>query len=134
MGAWEMVISQKSADGGNSSFSYNGQEWTVTIQKAKTRPAASARFVVRSLYTYGLWNKRLVAVAGDGSEHASSIGDTWGGDNGEAVFDLPLSSIKELRLQVRPCHWVEFHHISLQYGQKTEVRVVSPDASTDTEK
>jgi hypothetical protein len=136
MGAWETVISQKPA-GGKSSFSREDREWAVTIQKAKMPAGAStsaARFTVRSLSTYGLWNKRLVAVARDGSEHPSWIGDAWGGDNGEAVFDLPFSSIKELRLQIRPCHWVEFHNISLQSGQKTEVQVVSPDAPVSSDK
>jgi hypothetical protein len=39
--------------------------------------------------------------------------------------DLPLSSIKEFRFQVRPYCWVEFKNVSLQSGQKTDVKVVS---------
>lgn len=42
---------------------------------------------------------------------------------------MPLSSIKEFRLQVRPYDWVEFKNVSLQSGQKTDVKVVSPKAS-----
>jgi len=52
-----------------------------------------------------------------------------------AVFhDLPLSSIKEFRLQVRPYYWVEFKNVSLKSGQKTDVTIVSSDDSVNTEK
>jgi hypothetical protein len=131
MGAWETVLSRKPDFTGESSFSRDGQKWTVTIEKANTPAAASphsTRFIVTSLPTYGLWNKRLVAVASDGRQQASRIGRTVGGDSGEAAFALSLSSIKELRLQVRPYHWVEFYNISLQSGKKAEVKVFSPDA------
>ncbi|MFV1967739.1 MAG: hypothetical protein ACC628_20095, partial [Pirellulaceae bacterium] len=73
---------------------------------------------------YGKLKTRLVAVANDGSEHASLIG--YIGNNGTAVFrGLPLSSIKEFKFQVRPYDWVEFKNVSLQPGQRTIVTVVS---------
>jgi hypothetical protein len=139
MGAWETVISWKADSAGTSSFRRDGQEWTVTFHKATTRHNATkgdtTQVGLTSTYTYGQWNKRLVAVASDGSEHATSIGYNEGGDNGPAVFhDLPLSSIKEFRLQVRPYYWVEFQNVSLQSGQKTDVKVVSPGDSVNTEK
>ena len=57
------------------------------------------------------------------------------GVNSDVLFwNLPLSSIKEFRLQVRPYHWVDFQNISLQPGQQTIVQIVSPDDSVKTEK
>jgi len=139
MGAWETVISRKPDSAGMSSFSRDGREWTVTFYKATTSHKATAgdttQVVLKSINTYGQWNKRLVAVASDGSEHAASIGVNLDGDRGEAVFhNLPLSSIKEFRLQVRPFYCVEFDNVSLHSGQKTQVTVVSSDTPVNTEK
>ena len=62
----------------------------------------------------------VLALADD----ASAIGQ--GGDHGTAVFhNLPLSSIKEFRLQLRPYRCVEFGGISLQPGQKSQVTAIS---------
>ncbi len=138
MGAWETVVSRKPDIAGVSTFSRDGQEWTVSFGKATTSHETAAgdttQVVLRSTRTWGLWTKRLVAVASDGSEHVTSIGNNVGGDTGTAVFrNLRLSSIKEFRLQVRPYHWIEFKNISLQSGQKTDVTVVSPDDSVETE-
>jgi len=38
--------------------------------------------------------------------------------------NLALRQIKEITLQTRPYRWVEFHNVSLQPGQKTDVQVV----------
>ncbi len=135
MGEWETVLSWKPDTAGRRSFSRDGREWTVTFRKATT-VHNKTRVTVKSLsYTYGQWNKRLVAVASDGNEHASRIhGGGLDGNRGEAVFhNLPLSSIKEFRLQVRPFCCVEFDNVSLQPGRKTQVTVVSND-SGNTEK
>lgn len=138
MGEWETVISRKSDSAGTSSFSRDGREWTVKFYKAKTSHKTATgdttQVTIRSTgFSYGQWNKRLVAVSSDGSEQAASIDGAQAGldgNSGEAVFhNLPLSSIKEFRLQVRPYYCVEFDNISLQPGQKTVVEVVSPDAS-----
>ena len=137
MGAWETVISRKPNSAGASSFSRDSREWTVTFHRATTVRNTTRVPLKSSSYTYGQWNKRLVAVASDGSEHASSIdGPQSGldGSRGVAVFrNLPLSSIKEFRLQVRPFRCVEFDNISLQLGQKAQVAVVSYDDPTKTE-
>jgi hypothetical protein len=81
---------------------------------------------------------QLVAVASDGSEHSSSAkygfasdgslsGSIYRGYVTEiAECNVPLSSIKAFRLQVRPYDWVEFQNVSLQPGRATKVRVVSP--------
>jgi hypothetical protein len=139
MGAWETVITQKPDRADKSSFSRDGQQWTVTFEKAKALHNAAAgvatQVTLNSMYTYGQWTKRLVAVATNGSEQATSIGHNSSGDNGVAVFQgLALSSIKEFRLQVRPYHWVEFDNVALQYGPKTDVKVVSCDGPVKAEK
>ena len=141
LGEWETVVTREPESAGRSSFSRDGREWTVVFGKAITRHNATTGYITRVAvtstprYTYGQWKERLVAVASDGSQHVSWISSTMDGDTGVAVFrNLPLSSIKEFRLQVRPFRCVEFDNISLQSGQKTNVQVVSPDASMDNEK
>lgn len=37
---------------------------------------------------------------------------------------LKSSELKELRIQVRPYHWIEFRNIALHPGQRTRVEVV----------
>lgn len=138
MGEWETVTSWKPHSAGRSSFSRDGGKWTVTYNKATTVDNTTQVFLKSSSYTYGQWNRRVVAVTSDGSEHASSIQGAHSGldgNEGTAVFgDLRLYSIEELRLQVRPYHGVEFHNISLRPGQKTQVRVVSFDDSGKTKR
>jgi len=83
MGKWETVISRKPDSTGTSSFNRDGQQWTVTFYKAMTTHNVTAgdttQVILKSTLTYGQWNKRLVAVASDGSEHATSIGVNSGG-------------------------------------------------------
>jgi hypothetical protein len=137
MGEWETVITRSPDSAGKSSFCRDGREWTVMFSKPTVvRKRNATRIILKSSsYTYGQWNKRLVAVAIDGSEHASSIPGNLDGDYGTLFFDdLPLPLIREFRLQVRRFCCVEFDNISLQAGQKTDVKVVSPDASANSEK
>jgi hypothetical protein len=139
MGAWETVITRKPNSAGASSFNWGGKDWTVTFRKATMSHNAikgdSTQVLVTSVYTYGQWHKRLVAVANDGSEHVTRLSNDKDGSAGTVVFhDLPLSSIKEFRFQVRPYRWVEFQNVALQPGQKMNVQVVSPDASVSKEK
>jgi hypothetical protein len=102
---------------------------TAIRKRGAGESASGTRIVVKpTVYTYGQWNRRLVAVAYDGREHARMIPGGIDGDSGEVVFDkLPLSLIKEIRLQVRPYCCVEFDNIALQPGDKTQVTVVSSD-------
>jgi hypothetical protein len=37
---------------------------------------------------------------------------------------LRLAQVKEFRFQARPYRWVEFHHVSLEPGQRTQVRIM----------
>jgi hypothetical protein len=142
LGEWETVVTRRPDSAVRASFTRDGREWTVTFGPATTRRNARAGYMTRvavsstPLHTYGQWKTRLVAVASDGSEHASWIGKadgaeaTMDGNSGVAVFRaLPLSSIKEFRLQLRPFHCVEFDNISLQAGQPTAVRALSLKAS-----
>ena len=133
-GAWETVITQSAQNGGRRTFSRDGEQWTVIFRKATAVASGGAQVKLAYTVPYGRWNMQLVAAASDGSEHTSSTTDGFSGGgclSGSiyrgyateiAVFqDLPLSSIKELRLQVRPYDWVEFKNVSLQSGQKTDV-------------
>jgi hypothetical protein len=135
MGEWETVMSWKPDSHGSSSFSRDGRKWSVAFGKAKTVHNTTRVTLKSSCHTYGKWKKRLVAVAGDGAEHAAWIGNSSAGDYGTAVFrDLPRSSIKEFQLQMRPYLCVEFRGISLQPGQRTQVTVVSSDDAGNAKK
>lgn len=126
-GIWETVITQKPGSDELSEFHRDGRQWFVKIHKAT--PAAPAnstevKVVIAHREFYGRLYTRLVAVTTDGREQASLI--AYQGNNGSAVFrNLPVSSISELRFQVRPYDWVEFKNVSLHPGKKTQVDVVS---------
>jgi hypothetical protein len=128
--AWETVASQTPDRGGSSSFDRFGRQWTVVFDKAEARgPRDQAQVRLKTtLSGYTAYNEvtqRLVAVTSDEKEHTpkGEVGD-W--ENGRTItYDLPLSSTKEFRFQVSPYDWVEFANISLQLGQKTDVRVRS---------
>ncbi len=126
-GPWETVITQKPDRLGSSSFRREGHESTIKFLKAEARDRSSedsTRVTLTSNEPYGKWRKRLVAVAKDEAEHAAAIG--YMGGNGTADFrGLPPSFIQEFRYQVRPFQWVEFKNVSLEPGQRTDVKVIS---------
>ena len=130
MEAWETVASQTPDRGGSSSFDRYGRQWTVVFDKAEARgPRDQTQVRLKTtLSGYKAYNEvtqRLVAVTSDGKEHATRWGVGDWEDGRTITYDLPLSSIKEFRFQVSPYDWVEFANISLQLGQKTDVRVRS---------
>ena len=86
--------------------------WSFTCPKLSASSCKTPlAFPTRAYDSYGQWKKRLLAVTRDGSEHVAWLGAM--GDKGAAVFwQVPLSSIVELRLQIRPYTWVEFKNIS----------------------
>jgi hypothetical protein len=142
MGEWQTVISQKADSAGMQSFSRDGRQWTVTFRKATAAAiAGTTQFKLTHTVPYDKWRVRLVAVDSKGKEHAP---ETWGGSSGQGhdglsndtfgFQGLPLSSIKELRFQVRPYYWVEFKNVSLQYGQKTDVQILSSDVNVNAKK
>jgi hypothetical protein len=142
MGAWETVASRKPDSAGTSSFNCEGRQWKVTFYKAKTVHNATAGDITQvSVATtvtwpahYGKLTRRLVVVTSDGCERATGEGD-YAKQEIDAVFPrLPVSSIQEVRFQVRPYYWVEFKNVSLQSGRKTHVQVVSSDGSVDATK
>lgn len=139
MGDWETVISRKPDCAGTANFDRYNRTRTVQFHRPETRRHATkgdtTKVSLQSIETCGRWNKRLVAVTNDGSEHAARIGNHSGGDSGMAVFErLSLSSIKEFRLQIRPYCWVKFENVSVQPGERTVVKVVSADEFEDIEK
>jgi hypothetical protein len=135
MGTWETVMTRKPDSAGTSSFSRDGQQWTVKFykpEKFRKTDSTQVRLALTWREFYAKWDRRLVAVTGDGKQHPAVINY---GDNASAVFyNLPLSSIKELRFQVRPYCWVEFQNVSLRAGQNTDVKVVSSDDLKDAGK
>ena len=140
-GTWETVITQKPNQAGTQTFNRDGTRWWVTFQRATVGDAANTTWVWYKTPLlrdhHGLMAKRLVAVAQDGTV----IEDTKHNENAEdqsrsavACYHLPLSSIKECRFQVCPYDWVEFKNVSVRPGQKTDVKVLSPDAPVNTDK
>jgi len=78
------------------------------------------------------WVSRVIAVDVSGVVHEPVPGTTSLKDVGvvagwrsqeERFSDLLPSRIKELRLQISTCHWVEFHNVSLEPGHRTAVEV-----------
>ena len=132
--AWETVASQQPDRAGSSRFDRYGCDWIVVFGKAEPRGAIGGTQVKlkTTLAGYKAFNvvtQRLVAVTSDGNEHAIKLGEgDW--ERGRTIIcDLPLSSIKELRLQVSPYDWVEFRNVSLRPGQKTLVTVIPLDGA-----
>jgi hypothetical protein len=136
MDAWETVITQKPDRVGRQAFSKDGEQWTVTFQNRKAAAGKAAdKTLVRHTVPRGRLAVRLVTVGDDGSEHATLLEPSWdGGHPADVQHHRRLSSMTEFRLQVRPYHWVEFQNISLQIGQGTDMRVLSPDAPKKPEK
>jgi hypothetical protein len=136
MGDWETVVAQPVDRLGTSQYNREGHEWTVTFIKAEATGRVvddSTRVRLTSNEPYGEVRSRLVAVTSDGKEHPAWIG--YIGENGAAFFDgLALSSIQEFRYQVRSFSWVDFKNISLESGQKTDVKVISSENCAKAEK
>ena len=83
--------------------------------------------VAQVSYRRGYGQERIVAVDNKGQEHtASSTHNPVAADVAQltAVFsDLSLKEIKEFRFQSRPYQWVEFRNVSLQPGEKADVKI-----------
>ena len=108
----------------------SGQETTVTLEWVRAD---------RSVETLVCWLHhgfpkdsagRLVAVDESGVVHApvevfTSLDDLTSVHPHPRFerFDLPASRIKEFRLQICPCRWIEFRHVSLNPGGRTTVEV-----------
>jgi RND family efflux transporter MFP subunit len=136
MGQWETVARQRADSGGTSTFSRDGKQWTVTFQQATAGELVDSTRITLNSRMHFEWNARLVAVDSDGKEHALGLAQHSAGDisNAAAVFNgLPLSSVKEFQLQVRPYYWITFRNIALQPGQKTDVQVVLPGRTKSAE-
>lgn len=133
-GTWETVAVQKIDQLGASTFSRDGHQATLKLLQPETFGLVledSTRIPYSCNDSYGQWKKRLLAVTSDGNEHVAWLGAI--GDKGAAVFwHVSLSSIEELRLQIRPYTWVEFKNISLQPEQETDVKVISSGSSDKT--
>jgi predicted Ser/Thr protein kinase/capsular polysaccharide biosynthesis protein len=123
------VMSTRGVEGQNSSdiSLTNGGRFQVM----STSPIEGDGFISLT-YSYTAlhdWNPYVTAVDDEGNIHevsnssgASSNDPGWG--QLEAKFDgLKLSDVKEFRFALRPYHWIEFHNISLQSGNRTAFEV-----------
>ena len=109
------MVTQQPNRLGTVSYSRGGQELKVAFLKTEEDPKYGGdvtRVTLTSTEPYGRVRTRLVAVAEDGAERPSWISETGG--PGSAVFNRPLSSIKEFRFEVRPFAWVEFSDTALE--------------------
>ena len=95
-----------------------------TTQVGRTSTRVRLKTTLRWPESYGKLARRLVAVASDGSEQATSIGVGVGPDSSAAIFpDLPLSSVKEFRFKVCPYDWVEFKTSHSNRGRRRTCRL-----------
>jgi len=128
LGRWDTVVTLKPEVGSSGSFARDGKQRKATLQQVK-EPELSMRnatqVTLNCTVNHPEWELRLVAVDQERKEHASRLGSV--GKSYIAFFQaLPLSSIKEFRLQLRPYSWVEFKNVSLHRGRKTKVEVTPP--------
>jgi hypothetical protein len=133
MGEWETVAQQKNGEFSPSTFNLDGKQYSVEFHPPSAGYMADS---TQFMYVHAIKYERqlrVVAIDKDGIEHAPQFGLTQdynderqGGKRFTHVEypRLPLSSIKEFKIQVRPYYWVEFKNVSLQSGHKTEVQVV----------
>jgi hypothetical protein len=117
-GPWQQVASQKADFSGV--ISGKNIIWHGPLeQKGQT--------VLNVVHNLLNTDTRVIAVAADGKEHTGGgTSATQGGMKSvQAKFSLPLSKIKEFRLQSRPYEEVNFKNVSLRPGVKTEVKIES---------
>jgi serine/threonine protein kinase len=109
----------------------SGQEAVVTLVRVKAFPdgGTSVDWMSRSFPKD--WVGRVVAVDESGAVHESLPATTSLRDvaahnwqfQTETFSKLPPSRIKDFRLQIRNCRWVEFRNVSLRHGYKTSVEI-----------
>jgi beta-lactamase regulating signal transducer with metallopeptidase domain len=78
---------------------------------------------------------RVVAVGNDGRNHDSQIMQAEGGKINQLIARFPKMSLKDVKtfqLQGRRYKWIAFCDVSLNAGQKTDVKVVVPRAAALT--
>ena len=112
----------------------SGQRSVVTLGQVTERPghAFSAGWWWQA-FPRG-WFGRLVAVDESGGIHEGKaplapIESMGAGEAaGEQVWfeGVDLARIREFRLQLSPCRWVEVQNVSLRPGVRTQVKVVQP--------
>jgi len=113
----------------------SGRQAIVTLEVVKEHPSGVTSVYWTSRPFPKDWVGRVVAVDVSGVVHESdpamtSLKDAVAAYEGqsEKFSKLPPSRIKELRLQIRYCRWVEFHGVSLQPDRHTQVQVVTTES------
>jgi hypothetical protein len=122
-GPWE-VLGETSGQGGQSSRSSEGKE--VVFFSAYEKDEDVILPIAHNITGLDL---RVIAIGKSGREYHSEMMQLGGGKINQisAMFSKrSLKNIESFRLQGRPYKWVEFHNISLEQGQKTDVQMVLP--------
>ncbi len=119
-GKWETVATWKPDSDGKATFTRNGKSFSIEHRKAavRTNDPDSTTIKFRQDDIRLLWNVRLLAVGKDGRERATTPYDC---EMTYDFYEMPLSSIKEFRFQVRPYCWAEFKDVQLN-PQPIQVR------------
>lgn len=81
---------------------------------------------------------RILAIDHEGKPHKSGRSSGMGVDDKHnmltATFiDLPLSKVKEFRVESRPTQWVEWRNISVNPDEKTRTETPTPEGSLGAE-
>ena len=109
----------------------SGQETMVTLQGVTEGPGGGTSVHWLRHSSSKDWVFRMVAVDESGVVHEPVVENLWLYEvrsdaqsfGLERFRNLPPSRIKELRLQISPCRWSEFRHVSLKPGHRTMVEV-----------
>ena len=139
MDAWETVVTQKPDQAGSAGFNRLDHPWPVLFEEAEVgatpdQTQVTLETTIVAWEAYGKLAPRLLAVTSDGREHTTPYAKGNWESGRTIIFDLPLSSVKEVQFQVSPYDWVEFRNISLKPRQKTVPTVVALGESASAKK
>jgi len=124
-GSWETAVTLVRSDGSPGSAGAEG-DWNASYNSVVGNQGDVA---VNCIYSRNEdWETRMVCVNDDGGiapipENGSRINTSQTG-GALLISSNEFARIKELRLQKRKYHWVEFDNVSLQPGRHTQVEVV----------
>jgi len=109
----------------------SGQEAIVSLEQVNDQASAGTYVAWTSRSFPKVWVGRMVAVDEAGAVHepiprttslidVAAVGWQF---RSETFNKLSPSQIKEFRMQIRSCRWVEFRNVSLQPGYVTKVEI-----------
>ena len=123
---WEAIAETWPVGSNSMSTQHGNLDWSLSFTEPVEKADKSTVITVSYSATDGKsrapvppsdQQARIIAVDDQGHEHTAARTDA--SDVGSATqltatfSDLPMGSIKTIRLQARPYHWVEFHNVAL---------------------